>query len=70
MKGAVKMSTNKIALKTPPIVSPQEWQAARQQLLVKEKELTRARDAMAASVDACLGWPWRSSTVSMGLRAG
>jgi predicted dithiol-disulfide oxidoreductase (DUF899 family) len=32
----------------PPIVSPQEWDAARQELLVKEKELTRARDAMAA----------------------
>jgi predicted dithiol-disulfide oxidoreductase (DUF899 family) len=32
----------------PPIVSPQEWNAARQELLVKEKELTRARDALAA----------------------
>ncbi len=32
----------------PPIVSEQEWEAARQQLLVKEKELTQARDAMAA----------------------
>ena len=36
------------SMKTPPVVSPQEWEAARQQLLVKEKELTRARDAMAA----------------------
>ena len=35
-------------MKTPPIVSPQEWEAARQQLLVKEKDLTRARDALAA----------------------
>src|SRR5436190_1755307 len=35
-------------MKTPPIVSPQEWEAARQQLLVKEKKLTRARDALAA----------------------
>jgi predicted dithiol-disulfide oxidoreductase (DUF899 family) len=35
-------------MKTPPIVSPHEWEAARQQLLVKEKELTRARDALAA----------------------
>ena len=35
-------------MKTPPIVSPQEWQAARETLLVKEKELTRALDAMAA----------------------
>src|SRR5437016_11639587 len=32
----------------PRIVSPQEWEAARQQLLVKEKQLTRARDALAA----------------------
>src|SRR4030088_2438668 len=36
------------AMKTPPIVSPQEWEAARQQLLVKEKDVTRARDALAA----------------------
>ena len=35
-------------METPPIVSPEEWEAARQQLLVKEKELTRARDALAA----------------------
>ena len=32
----------------PPIVSAQEWEAAREKLLVKEKELTRARDALAA----------------------
>jgi predicted dithiol-disulfide oxidoreductase (DUF899 family) len=37
-----------IAMNTPPIVSAQEWEAARQQLLVKEKELTRAGDAVAA----------------------
>src|ERR671922_1170967 len=30
------------------IVSPEEWQAAREQLLVKEKEVTRAGDALAA----------------------
>src|SRR3982075_1172716 len=35
-------------MNTPPIVSAQEWAAAHQQLLVKEKELTRARDALAA----------------------
>jgi predicted dithiol-disulfide oxidoreductase (DUF899 family) len=40
--------TGNRAMKTPPIVSQQEWEAARQQLLVKEKELTHARDAMAA----------------------
>jgi len=32
----------------PPIVSPEEWKSAREELLVKEKELTRARDALAA----------------------
>ena len=36
------------AMNTPTIVSPQEWEAAREQLLVKEKALTRARDALAA----------------------
>jgi predicted dithiol-disulfide oxidoreductase (DUF899 family) len=35
-------------MKTPPIVTAQEWDAARQKLLIKEKELTRARDALAA----------------------
>ena len=32
----------------PPIVSPEEWESARQELLVEEKKLTRARDALAA----------------------
>jgi predicted dithiol-disulfide oxidoreductase (DUF899 family) len=35
-------------MKTPPIVSRQEWNAARERLLVKEKEHTRAGDALAA----------------------
>src|SRR6184192_1813419 len=35
-------------MKTPPIVSQQDWEAAHQQLLVKEKALTRSRDALAA----------------------
>lgn len=35
-------------MQTPPIVSAQEWDAAYQQLLVKEKALSHARDAMAA----------------------
>ncbi len=34
-------------MKTPPIVSAQEWETARQQLLVTEKEVFRARDALA-----------------------
>jgi predicted dithiol-disulfide oxidoreductase (DUF899 family) len=32
----------------PAIVSPQEWESEREKMLVKEKELTRARDALAA----------------------
>ena len=35
-------------MKTPPIVSAQEWEAARQEMLVKEKAFTRSRDALAA----------------------
>ena len=36
------------AMTTPPVVSPQEWDAARERLLVKEKAHTQARDALAA----------------------
>jgi predicted dithiol-disulfide oxidoreductase (DUF899 family) len=35
-------------MKTPPIVSAKEWKAAREEMLVKEKAFTRARDALAA----------------------
>jgi predicted dithiol-disulfide oxidoreductase (DUF899 family) len=34
--------------RTPTAVSAEEWNAAREQLLVEEKQLTRARDALAA----------------------
>src|SRR5438874_7207622 len=44
----MERGTKASEMKRPRIVSPQEWEAARQQLLVKEKELTRARDALAA----------------------
>src|SRR5260221_10432182 len=57
-KGEIKMATSKerdkehgkghLAMNTPPILSQQEWEAARQQLLVKEKALTHSRDALAA----------------------
>ena len=40
--------TGRLPMNTPAVVSAQEWEAARQQLLVKEKALTRARDALAA----------------------
>ncbi|HEY4700603.1 MAG TPA: DUF899 family protein, partial [Streptosporangiaceae bacterium] len=36
-------------METPPTVTAQEWAEARERLLVQEKELTRARDAMAAA---------------------
>ena len=35
-------------MNTPPIVSRREWDAAHEKMLVKEKELTHARDALAA----------------------
>jgi predicted dithiol-disulfide oxidoreductase (DUF899 family) len=35
-------------MNTPPIVSRQEWDAAREQMLAREKAHTRARDALAA----------------------
>jgi predicted dithiol-disulfide oxidoreductase (DUF899 family) len=35
-------------MQTPPIVSSKQWEATHQQLLVKEKELMRARDALTA----------------------
>src|ERR1700756_1600602 len=46
MKGAVKMST--ITVENPIIVSRDEWLLARKKLLVREKQLTHERDAIAA----------------------
>jgi predicted dithiol-disulfide oxidoreductase (DUF899 family) len=37
-----------ITVDMPPIVSPQEWESALDELLVKEKELLHAHDALAA----------------------
>ncbi|MGE8672535.1 MAG: DUF899 family protein, partial [Achromobacter kerstersii] len=36
------------AMRTPLVVSQDEWESARQQLLLKEKAHARARDALAA----------------------
>ena len=36
------------AMQTPPVVSAEAWEMARQQMLVKEKSFTRSRDALAA----------------------
>ena len=57
-----------LGMNIPPIVSRKEWEAARQQLLVKEKSLTRARDALAAERRRMPGWRWRRSTSSRGPR--
>jgi predicted dithiol-disulfide oxidoreductase (DUF899 family) len=46
-----------VEMKTPSVVSPEQWEQARQQLLIKEKELTHARDAMAA---ARRRMPWQA----------
>jgi predicted dithiol-disulfide oxidoreductase (DUF899 family) len=45
--------TERSAMNLPPVISPTEWQAAREALLVKEKEGTRARDALAAVMRNC-----------------
>src|SRR4029077_517117 len=37
-----------LGMNAPPIVSRQEWEAERLKMLVKEKALMRARDALAA----------------------
>ena len=63
-----------MTMNTRPIVSPQEWEAARERLLVKEKALTRARDALAAerrrmpwlAVDADYELPRRDSAGAPG----
>ena len=44
----VQQRKGHLEMNTPPIVSQQEWEAARLRMLVKEKSLTRARDALAA----------------------
>jgi predicted dithiol-disulfide oxidoreductase (DUF899 family) len=42
------MSVPSSTVNLPPVVSPAEWEAAHEALLAKEKEATRARDALAA----------------------
>src|SRR5689334_19617585 len=41
-------STTQSAMHTPAVVTPQQWEAARKQMLAKEKAHTHARDALAA----------------------
>ncbi len=57
-------------MNTPPVVSAPEWAAARDRLLVREKEVLRAHDALAA---ARRRMPWLAvdkNTRSRGPRAG
>ena len=42
------MTTTSLGFERPKVVSQEEWSAAREMMLVREKELTRARDALAA----------------------
>jgi predicted dithiol-disulfide oxidoreductase (DUF899 family) len=58
-----------LAINTPPIVSQQEWEAARKVLLVKEKALMHARDAMAAERPIAQ-WPRMQAGYSDDLGAG
>ncbi|WP_178361259.1 DUF899 family protein [Mycolicibacterium hippocampi] len=44
-------------MQTPEIVAAPEWQAALADMLVKEKELTRARDARARVGRSATSWP-------------
>jgi predicted dithiol-disulfide oxidoreductase (DUF899 family) len=45
---SIRTEQKESARKLPPVVSPDEWQVAREELLAKEKEATHARDALAA----------------------
>lgn len=47
-----------VTMKTPPIVSQQEWEAAHRQLLVKEKAFTRSRAAFFADLRECVRISW------------
>src|SRR5215469_15084094 len=43
-----KTQQGHLGFKAPPVVSREAWNAARQEMLVKEKAAMRARDALAA----------------------
>src|SRR5271166_94588 len=46
--GDIQHQKGHLGANMPPIVSPEAWEAQRQQMLVKEKALMRAHDALAA----------------------
>jgi len=43
-----KSTKTPMKMKTPPVVSAEEWEAAHQKMVAKEKAFTRTRDALAA----------------------
>ena len=43
------MDNQETNMKTPPIVSAQDWETALQKMLIQEKEVTHAKDALAAA---------------------
>ena len=47
-QSARQQEKEQVAMKTPPVVPAQEWEAEQQKMLVKEKAFTRSRDALAA----------------------
>ena len=56
-------------MKTPPIVSPEEWNAAQAELLVKEKADEAPATRWPPSGGGCPGWRWRRIMSSMVPRA-
>jgi hypothetical protein len=46
--GAKQLRNGHLPMNHPPIVSQQDWEAAREKLLLKEKAAMRSHDALAA----------------------
>ena len=57
-----KQANSQHAMKTPPVVSQQEWEAAHQHLLTKEKAFTRRVTRWRRNAGACPGSPSISAT--------
>ena len=48
----------------PPIVSPEEWEAARQELLVKRRNSPGPAMRWRPNAAGCREWPWRRTIAS------
>ena len=53
-------------MKTPPVVSRRSVERRGEQLLVKEKQLTRRATPSRPNAGGCRGSPWRRSMSSPG----